>query len=357
MTAPVPSSLPRLNAIQVLRGIAAILVMVSHLWIIEQKYSPDQLLGAWVNFGMIGVDLFFAISGFIMVYVTQAVAPSAGAAGRFAFARIARIYPVHWVVSGVLFLLWLKAPDMVFSAFNQPPDILKSFTLWPDQRPPLLAVGWTLTHEVFFYLVFAISLLFSKRLLLPFLTGWAAVTMLGFAAGFGKTSPETALVFNPLTLEFILGAMAAWGFIRLDGKWSTPAISVGLTGFALAILLLVTAKYSMPTTPWLRTLYFSVPGALLVYGLAGLVDAGRLVPKILVSLGDWSYSLYLTHILTLSLLGKLWHPLATPGWLDNVLVLIFFALISILVAALCWRYIEKPLVALAKRGRQRLSKP
>jgi len=128
----------RLDHIQALRGIAALMVVVSHLLIIERKYSVDQILGDWAIYGMAGVDLFFVISGFIMVYVMWDRPRGPKAAGEFLWGRASRIYPLYWVVSLVLFALWLVRPDMVFSSIDAPPDIVKSFALFPDDREPMI---------------------------------------------------------------------------------------------------------------------------------------------------------------------------------------------------------------------------
>ena len=56
MTIETPQTKMRLTNIQALRGIAALLVVFSHLLIIELKYSPDQILGEWAQLGILGVD-------------------------------------------------------------------------------------------------------------------------------------------------------------------------------------------------------------------------------------------------------------------------------------------------------------
>jgi len=142
------------------------MVMLSHLFIIEQKYSQDQILPNVLNFGMAGVDIFFVISGFIMVYVTHKW--TAGAAKHipeFLSSRALRIYPLYWIVSLPLLGLYLLRPDLVFSAsvWNEP-NLLKSFLLWPDVAYPLLEIGWTLIHEMSFYLIFALILIAPRRI-------------------------------------------------------------------------------------------------------------------------------------------------------------------------------------------------
>jgi len=95
MSVESPPTIKRLDHIQALRGIAALMVVVSHLLIIERKYSVDQILGEWAVFGMAGVDLFFVISGFIMVYVMWDRPRGVKASAEFLWGRASRIYPLY----------------------------------------------------------------------------------------------------------------------------------------------------------------------------------------------------------------------------------------------------------------------
>ena len=96
-----------LNHVQALRGVAAFLVMLAHLYDSELKYSPDQLLGRWTIYGNAGVDLFFLISGFIMVYVTSNRDRGVKPAFEFLFSRACRIYPLYWIVTLAVFAVAL----------------------------------------------------------------------------------------------------------------------------------------------------------------------------------------------------------------------------------------------------------
>ncbi|MEP1231073.1 MAG: acyltransferase [Litorimonas sp.] len=354
MLAQTSSNSPeRLSSVQALRGLAACLVMVSHLWVIEQKYSPDQILGAWADFGQLGVDLFFSISGFIMVYVTWSVTRNPIQARRFLLARIFRIYPIYWLISSVLLGLWIIRPDIVFSTTSTDPNILKSFLLLPDKQAPLLAVGWTLIHEMFFYIVFAFSLLFPRKALLPILAVWSLITWLGYTLINHNASAEFALIFSPLNFEFILGACAAWVFKSAkhpNAKLQWAKVSLWLAcvlWIGLALLALLN-NGTMPLSHASRALVFSVPAALTLYAFASANSAGYSAPRWAVSIGDYSYGLYLTHVLTLSLLGRIWQMFAVDGPLDNIAALIIMSLASIAVSAVLWTFIEAPLMTVFK---------
>ncbi len=358
MSFETPAPANRLANIQSLRGIAAMLVVFSHLLIIESKYSPDQILGSWISFGMVGVDLFFVISGFIMVHVATNMQRGGTSSFEFLFARITRIYPLYWLVSAALLIVWLVRPDMVFSSFKTDPDIVKSFLLYPDSRDPLLAVGWTLIHEISFYLAFALALLLKPKWLLPFLLLWAGVIGLGqwanMGAELGAFGPVRRLLFSPLTYEFLAGALAGWVFHKWDAKFALPILLAGLALWVVTFYMLISAGHGMIENHMGRAVHFALPATLTVYGLAGLKTK---LPNCTQTLGDWSYSLYLTHILSLTLFGRTWHKFAGDNKWDNLPALIILTAISILVAGLTYKFAEKPMLVLAKTLRRRIFPP
>jgi len=351
MSFETPPPANRLANVQSLRGIAALLVVFSHLLVIETKYSPDQFLDTWMSFGMVGVDLFFVISGFIMVHVANSSQRGGKSALEFLFARITRIYPLYWLVSAAVLIVWFVRPDMVFSSFNTEPNIIKSFVLYPDTRDPLLAVGWTLIHEIGFYLIFALALLLKPKWLLPFILVWAAIIGLGQWAELSAFGPVRKLLFSPLTYEFLAGALAGWVFHKWHAKFALASLLLGLALWVTALFVLISAGHSMIESPMGRTIHFTLPATLTVYGLAGIKTN---LPKCTHTLGDWSYSLYLTHILSLTLFGRIWHKFASDSKWDNIPTLLILTIASIIVAGLTYKLAEKPMLMGAKKLRKHL---
>ena len=351
----------RLDHIQALRGVAALMVVVSHLLIIERKYSVDQILGDWAVYGMAGVDLFFVISGFIMVYVMWDRPRGIKAAGEFLWGRASRIYPLYWVISLLLLALWLVRPDMVFSSIDAPPDIVKSFALFPDDREPLLAVGWTLVHEMYFYLVFAVIMLLPRGWLFPSLVLWMSVIFAGEFFSVIALSENTVIkiVFSPLTHEFILGAGAAFIFklshehdpTPVRRRWIVFIILFALMSFTNAI-----KDAEFPLDEVERVDDFFIFATLMVYGCVAMDFRKIKVWKPLVTLGDWSYSLYLTHVLSLTVMGRLWSKFSSDTRIDNVVILLFMVAVTIAVSGLIYHYIEAPMIKAARKMRRRLFK-
>jgi peptidoglycan/LPS O-acetylase OafA/YrhL len=353
MTTPIPT---KLSNIQSLRGFAAMLVVLSHLPIMETKYSGDQLLPRFTGLGISGVDLFFVISGFIMVYVTWNSDRSIKNTSKFLFARVTRIFPIYWVIAGLVYFVWLFSPSLI----NFDPGktgLIKSFLLWPDQTYPMLKVAWTLIHELYFYIVFAHVLLLPRTWRIPALTLWVICVAMGEMGGLRKISPETALIFHPLSIEFFLGAVAGWVFMMTDRIAGGAMLIVGITLFTISHFILgagfdISVQATIPTH-WERVFYFGIPSTMIVFGLARLEKRRRL-PKWSVNLGNWSYSLYLSHVLTLSVIGYVWKQFAQPGPIDNIIMLIVMIAASILVSSIFWFTFEKPALGFFRKIRTRM---
>lgn len=338
----------RLSHIQSLRGVAALLVMLAHLSAIEARSVPAPLLPDSFAFGMLGVDLFFVISGFIMVFVTRDWARP-GRVGEFLFARTGRIYPLYWIVTAALFAVWLVRPDLVFSSSESAPSVLNTVLLTPAYSYPLLEVGWTLVYEMGFYLVFALLLFLPARLRPLGLLAWGAAVAAGLALGLHRTNAVAFHLFNPLTFEFLLGCASALAYLRWQGSRAMGWALV-LAGAATFALWLVIGDASFDDG-WPRVIRFAAPSASLVLGAALLDRHGVGTPRWLERIGDWSYSLYLTHLLSLSLLAMVWRRLGMEtAALFNAAAIVF----ALAVAGLTYRLIEAPLHRGARSLRRRL---
>lgn len=281
----------KLHSIQLLRGIAALLVVFYHarglqLLTIGPEKAADALLGGIFASGFAGVDLFFVISGFIMVWVTRRTEPGLPGVGEFLFARITRIYPLWWAAAALaaayyIFLHVPEADDPAWRAAAQAGEgtvfLVKSFLLIPQTELPVLSLGWTLMHEMYFYAVFA-CLLLAPRALLPFaLLGWGALVVAASLMGLSKPEAVTllSLAIHPLTMEFIFGAMV--GLTLSSGLVARSGIITLVAALWFTASLCLQGEVTAYTHQWGRVLSFGVPGALLVYGFAALEQHGRLV--------------------------------------------------------------------------------
>jgi exopolysaccharide production protein ExoZ len=339
----------RLQTLQVTRGVAANLVVFSHLYTVEARYAGGEILPAFSFYGVAGVDIFFVLSGFIMVVV----AGKGTRAIQFLWRRAARIYPPYWLVSLVVLATSLAQPTWVNSSAAGPVSLWRSFLLVPDSTLPLLAVGWTLIHEVYFYLVFAILL--ALRIPIPVgLLGWGLVLLLVTILGgdYVASFPLGRAWTNPLTAEFVMGAAIG---VLYDHKNMRGAAWAGATGIAMLAtsIVFVAPALSLANNAHLdawRVVLFGIPAALIVYWLAALEqNTVRMPAKLLVALGDWSYATYLTHVLVLSALGRIIHSLAPSGAMASLVLIIVGVPAANLAGAVMFRLFERPTLGMLYR--------
>ena len=384
MTTPVPHALPnRLDSIQALRGVAAMLVLFFHVAEFQRQFltagsAEYELTRGFWDRGGNGVDLFFVISGFIMVYVTRNVASGFTTARQFLWSRITRIYPLWWVCAGIMAgYFWISygipaAPDRVSGPNEAWGYALKSFILFPQASPPILGVGWTLIHEMFFYLIFAASLLTARRWLVWVLLIWAALTLIAplIWGGIDSHGAIYKIVANPMSLEFIAGALTAMLFLKCRAKMIRASLCWGLIIAAIAYVFIImqTGFEVKAAGPYMsRTLIYIIPASLLVFALPHLEVTGRLsVSKIWRVLGDWSYSLYLTHFIVLVTMRRVLRitepylpdPLGDliitdrAGVLNNLIFAVTAICLCLVTAWVFYAFIERPSLAYVRRFRR-----
>ncbi|WP_342618520.1 acyltransferase [Rhodoferax sp. GW822-FHT02A01] len=333
--------------IQALRGIAVMLVLLSHLTVIEQKYfSGNHLLPEFLSIGISGVDIFFVISGFVMVSVTRGWHSKVRLSALFLYNRLSRIFPMYWFYSViVLGVFWLQ-PTLVNSAQGNQIRIWESFLLLPLPQGtyPLLGVGWSLIHEMYFYLVFAVLLLFPQRFLNVTLCLWAVAVPLFFASQWGARVPLVQLVTHPLTCEFIAGCWIGLAATRSVLRYAKSALWLALAWWVVAYAIFAThIGWGMAPVDWRRLPVFGIPAALLCYGLVAVERAGSLLPAWLRSIGDSSYSIYLSHVLVISALGRLWGVLKVGSNELNGLALVCVFLCALIAGHISYRMLELPL--------------
>ena len=343
----------KLASLQALRGVAALGVVLFHLLHFEPSYLPGIAI-APVAFtvGRAGVDLFFVLSGFFVSWTTMGCPGGLAESGRFLLRRLTRIYPTYWVYC----LLLIGARALEPLRFGADTDVLASVLLLPTGKATLLLVSWTLVFEVYFYLTFAAALWLGRQ-------AWHRLALLGFwvvgvVAARWLLSPSRAdvtldLLLSPLVLEFFAGCMAAWLTDALLRAGVTARVWLGvLAGGLLAVVLAFVFTDTLYAHPWWRVGAFGVGAGTLVVGCVGSERwLGRLVPRGLIILGDVSYSLYLSHLITLAVIGVVWSRTigaSTPA--NHAAALIVATGMSVVVAVLAHRFTERPLL----RGLRRL---
>ncbi len=312
----------RLHALQYLRAIAALAVVYSHTVIQVEGYQ--QFLA---HAGSFGVDIFFVISGFIMIYIARPdTRPVA-----FFIARIRRVVPLYWFFTFLMAGILLVMPSVFKATVFQWDTLLKSLAFIPHWSTayegyvwPIVAPGWSLIFEMYFYLVFAISLLLAERYRILFIS--VVITVVFIIATRLNTGESAVAQFfsESMVFEFILGMLLAFAWKRGLRLPSSTAWYLLLFGSCLLFLDL----------PVPRIVEYGLPSLFIVMACLYIRIKEY---SWAVLLGDASYALYLSHIFTLGVLRKFVAPLLGEGQTAAYL----FVVISMVVCTIVSVYIHK----------------
>ncbi len=343
----------RLDNVQALRAVAVLLVVGRHLQVYAGRTLGGPPIPTQFVVGDMGVDLFFVISGFIMATVHHAPVTRLAGTANFLYRRVSRVYPLYWVWSLPALAVYFWRPDWLHrSSQGMAIDPWRSFLLWPQHDWPLLGQAWSLVYEMYFYVVYAGLLLLPGRWFRPGLLAWAGVVVAGnylLARLPVLATPETRVVCAVLTLEFIAGALVGWTVRRTesDGRHAVGGrLALGLGAAWIAAGLL---PWEMPLTGFPRLLGYGLPSAALVYALTTLEKTGWRAPRFLTKIGDWSYSIYLSHILVIAALAQLvsrWKP---HGRAPGILLELGGVAAVLLAGALSFHGLERPLLRMSRR--------
>lgn len=343
----------RIENIQSLRGLAVMLVIMFHLVSSEKNYGQGyRLLSDYWAIGMSGVDMFFVISGFVMMVISRSLFKRKGVAWRFLYDRITRIYPLYWTFSLLALVLFLARPDLLKRNLHAGEvDVIGSFLLLPQHEAPLLMTGWTLIHEMYFYLVVAMMLFFSERKVPVFLGLWAGVVICANLFLTPFASPAFQLLTHPLTIEFIIGCLVALIIHRGVTCAGMYCLITGVLAWVGGYTLHAYLGLGLEPTGWSRVVLFGIPSALVIYGMVVLeITKGKRLPNWAIQLGDASYSIYLSHILVMGALGRIGVGYESTARAD-IRPIILMIMVSTIIAfgMACYRFVEKPMIHAARR--------
>lgn len=327
-----------LTRLQILRAFAAYAVVVFH-WCEGFAYEAGfHIPGAYA--GAAGVDLFFVISGFVMVYV----AGERDGPGRFMFDRIARILPLYFVATMGIIVAHMIRPWLFSEADLSPASLVSamlfipSFNLTGGLSPPL-PVGWTLNFEMMFYALFALSMFARPAWRVPIVLVLISVL---FTAGL-LTPRNYAFRFygDPVMFEFALGCAIGW-LVNDRKRRSAMARIPAWVYVAIGVAIFLINENLLGAFPN-RLVRWGIPAAFVVTGFV-LLDLTR--PKaakgLLVSLGDSSYSAYLLHLFVIIAVGVAVGQFFTPSPMSHVISFVLSVTGVAIASALSHKFIEIP---------------
>jgi exopolysaccharide production protein ExoZ len=303
-----PSNNERIEFVQALRGIAAMAVVMYHVrvWIAGPAFV-DIGPRLFEN-GAAGVDLFFVISGFIMVHTTWASPGGGRNAARFFAKRFARIWPVY-IIAALAYIVAAGEIHKWFATGDGLATFGKSLVFYPGKHgPPFFGwtpngVGWTLNYEIWFYVLFAVAMLGGRRrwyVLCGLFVAFLVVIPYSYT---GNVSPDAYFSYDMFpSLLNLLGNSMVWEFLAgcAIGAVYRSGIRIQsreLLG-TLAVLAVTAVIWQQLSTEWSRQ-GLTGWGPLMIVMVLALALWDKQSPiKVhpwMLWLGDISFSLYLWH--------------------------------------------------------------
>lgn len=341
------------SSIHALRGLAALLVVIHHI----PQYLGKKIANYPFEFeiGAIGVDVFFAISGFVMYHTASkpGLSPS-----DFIHDRFKRVLPIYWLITILLGGSTILIPSIFPSFHPSITDISKSVLFIPIYSEsgmirPVLAMGWTLHYEMLFYLTTGLSLALTGKRINPALlaTTTLAIASLVLLITDPNYKSSASQLIAPLVVEFLFGALIAHILnIKNKAQQHTPE---GILFIASGTLLVMSNPHAYNSIDLDRLASWGIGSAFIVLGLTlmekrvqSAINAINPIKAFLYKLGDSSYALYLTHGLSFSISLKLSTLLNLSNWLSISLLSLFNA---IALGYFTHIAIEKPVATALKK--------
>ena len=340
----------RLLGLQMLRGVAAVLVVLHHVAVTLAlpKYMGLVIAGGiFAPLGRAGVDLFFVLSGFIIYYVHHGDIGRPQRLRRYAMRRLVRIYPTYWVVLFLLVVAAFALPSLGASFYRQPRVLLQSALLIPFTRPgeyTIVSVAWTLSHELLFYTLFGIAII-SNRVGRKIFAIW--LLCLIAARLMPALPPPLNFFLHVKNLEFFIGMAVAR--LLLSERFQ-PGWGVLLTGAIGFVAVGAIERGGFDFQESAPTLLYGAAAAAMIIALGALEERRslRAVPRPLVLLGAASYSIYLIHFTVVIALVKVAHGAQlTEGPAHFLFPAI--AIVAIAAGLSLYALVERPVLRIARR--------
>jgi peptidoglycan/LPS O-acetylase OafA/YrhL len=322
-----------LVGIQYLRGGVAMLVVLHHLYFNNTELGP------------FGVKIFFVISGFVMWFTTAAVDFSPMLFWR---RRLVRIVPLYWFFLSILVAVGLSASQYLKTTDITLETVVKSFLFIPHFHAvqkfiaPILIPGWSLNYEMFFYFIFGIALFIksdARRFVIIGILLWSLV-LCGLsvqpegAVAATYTNPDLLLFFDGIVLAVIYRAH------NIDGA---------MLGLALICIGILSQLFGVRGYFGLFENFVGLSPALIVAGTLALEPAIRRKPSVaLYTIGNASYSIYLSHLFFLRLSELGWKNLAAfgSGEVSEVAYVVVAFIFAIAGGVAVHYFIERPMLLL-----------
>lgn len=322
----------KIDSLQAFRALAAISVMLCHGSNVLREKMGYTFLNYVFATCFYGIELFLVISGFIIFYTSYGKKLTVK---DFMIKRIARIYPIHTLIIVSLILFYFISPSKDEAYRGNISVIISSLTLIPFARMAL-GLSWTLCYEMMFYLIFSLTYLINKKVFVYAMASWIFVIFLSILY---KVHTGIIIVdsFNdPINVNFILGCLLAYFFIKVPViKNSKYIVALGVISSLTSCILLVYGKLKLGYA--CRIFYMGIPATILILGF---LYSKIKIPKLLIHLGNASFSLYLVHFPLIRVLVKLIVKYQLNKYVSNFTISMIMFIVTMIISSLFYLLIE-----------------
>ena len=335
----------RIEILQIIRLFAASMIILYHSGLIGGR-------------GYFGVQIFFVLSGFLAYWTTRKPV----SAGRYLIRRLIRLVPLYWAFTALTFVLLTLRPGLSNMSDGDPLHFLLSLLFIPYKGAagytlPILAVGWTMQYEVFFSLLFALSLLISHRHR-GLICGLLLLALLAVGLWLKPKNVIIRFYTDRHLFDFFLGLLAGSGWRKLreavpedrtvlsglPRSLKAPACAVlSLLALGALVFLVLDLRFSFKLHQAVR---LGIPAAVLIFTLLLLAERVSF-PSKLLALSSMTYSIFLVEYFTTSVYKRLFpEPLSLPLAVLSAAAL--FA-VTFALAVIPWHLVEVRLTSRLKR--------
>jgi peptidoglycan/LPS O-acetylase OafA/YrhL len=332
-----PAAPARLAWIEAFRGFAASAVVLYH---VARHFDANYGMPRWraaFQFGHAGVDLFFVISGFVILFVHWEDIGRPQRISRYAGRRLTRILPIYWVALALTVASRAASLHIISHA-----DIAWAILPLPIFADPLLGVAWTLQYELVFYVVFGLMIL-TRAGGVAVLAGWLGLVLIAAVRGSEIALPDA--YWQTYNLEFFAGMVVAYWLHTARPAHGNAVLAAGVSLFLVSALA--------EDAGWidgygrLARLAYGVPSALIVCGGAAASRRGTgRVPAVLAAIGAASYSIYLFQFIAIGMAWQLWRAAGLDKTVPPPIGMAIFCVAAIGAGVAISRLVEYPLLTL-----------
>ena len=356
---------PVLNGLQLVRGAAAMMVVAFH---ISLFFGPTSFIagtdfGRVFLFGHAGVDLFFVLSGYIIMYNHIDDTKNPHNLRQFVLKRLIRLYPpvMLTVFACIVFLpvmRWITRDPTFFSI--TPTQALSSFFLVPATCSYVPGTLWSLQNEMYFYAVFCLSYL-SVGLFLSAMTVWTILSLAFGTSVFASCTSYPLSLFNCLFIGGVFAYFAKAWLLKYEWRVARPMLWLGLMTFATAAIFDVRTLSANMTgldiaspDPRLklaiRALYGIASVAIVTAAAMSEWKSEGLFGRLGLLLGNASFAIYLVHLPIAGTLIRPLHAFAVDSVPGATSIFALLIIVCAIAGVTFHILIERPLIDTLNRA-------